>query len=306
MKTRNNHTPRTAVPAFLTLPIEIRYEIYNLALTTPLLRLQETRARSVKPLLRRCVKPLLCRCVKPLLCRCVKPLLCRCVKPLLCRCVKPLLRRCVCRSYLWSCGKPKPLANLIECFTHFLSACHQIYDEAFPFLYHHVTLSIAKPLAFANGFLLRLGSTQISQLKSIEFDIGRMAPVPLSAVEGLNSLKFNHILMVFECYPELRNLDMARMKLVGYNRTNTFSSYAPHSCRMVTEVTPEQVLSSTSTTDVGDIWNSEDTKALSRTTLKLANGSLKGFRIFRELACVPTTRSKWREGMIFSITLRKV
>jgi hypothetical protein len=288
MKTRNNHTPRTAVPAFLTLPIEIRYEIYNLALTTPLLRLQETRARSVKPLLRRCVKPLLCRCVKPLLCRCVKP----------------LLRRCVCRSYLWSCGKPKPLANLIECFTHFLRACHQIYDEAFPFLYHHVTLSIAKPLAFANGFLLRLGSTQISQLKSIEFDIGRMAPVPLSAVEGLNSLKFNHILMVFECYPELRNLDMVKMTVVGgKNRTVVFGSDAPFSFRTVREVTQEQVLSSTG---VDGIWNSKDTKALSRTALKLVTGSLKGFRIFGESVHACTAKPLWLKGRIYSITLRKV
>jgi len=92
---------------------------------------------------------------------------------------------------------------------------HQIYDEAFPFLYFHVTLSIAKPLAFTNGFLLRLGLAKVSQLKSIEFDIGPLAPGQFSAVEGPNSLKFNHILMVFECYPELRNLDMVRMKSGG-------------------------------------------------------------------------------------------
>ena len=128
----NNHTPSTAVPAFLALPIEIRYEIYNLVLTTPLLRLQETRAREREA-----------------------------------AAASLLLSQSVWRAE----AKPKPLANLIERFTHLLRVCHQIYDEAFPFFYPHVTLSIAKPLAFANGFLLRLGSTKVSQLKSIEFDM---------------------------------------------------------------------------------------------------------------------------------------
>src|SRR5271155_4796063 len=127
MKTRNNHTPRTAVPTFLALPTEIRYEIYNLVLTTPLLRLQETRARE-----REAVAASL---------------------------------RLPSRTPYGAETKLKPLANLIECFTHLLRVCHQIYDEAFPFFYPHVTLSIAKPLAFANGFLLRLGSAMVSQLK---------------------------------------------------------------------------------------------------------------------------------------------
>ena len=249
----NNHTPSTAVPAFLALPIEIRYEIYNLVLTTPLLRLQETRAREREA-----------------------------------AAASLLLSQSVWRAE----AKPKPLANLIECFTHLLRVCHQIYDEAFPFFYPHVTLSIAKPLAFANGFLLRLGSAMVSQLKSIEFDIGPLAPGQFSAVEGLNSLKFNHILMVFECYPELRNLDMVRMKVVG----NRSCSYIPVSRRTVTEATPEQV---------SNIWRSEDTKALCRTTLKLVNGSLKGFRIFMEQA-VFATGSQWAWERINSITLRKV
>src|SRR5271155_3542042 len=123
----NNHTPSTAVPAFLALPIEIRYEIYNLVLTTPLLRLQETRARERKAAAASLRSPSQTACGAE--------------------------------------AKPKPLANLIECFTHLLRVCHQIYDEAFPFFYPHMTLSIAKPLAFANGFLLRLGSTKVSQLK---------------------------------------------------------------------------------------------------------------------------------------------
>lgn len=251
MKTRNNHTPRTAVPAFLALPTEIRYEIYNLVLTTPLLRLQETRAREREA-------------------------------------AAALLRLPSRTPY----AKPKPLANLIECFTHLLRVCHQIYDEAFPFFYPHVTLSIAKPLAFANGFLLRLGSTKVSQLKSIEFDIGLLTPVQFSAVGSLNSLKFNQILMVFECYPEFRNLDMVRMKVA---RMCIFSYYAPVFDRTVTEATPEQV---------SNIWDPEDTKALCRTTLKLVNGSLKGFRIFMELVTVHMAGSQWEK--IYSITLRKV
>jgi hypothetical protein len=256
MKTRNNHTPRTAVPAFLALPTEIRYEIYDLVLTTPLLRLQETRAREREAAAASLRSP----------------------------------GQTACRAE----AKPKPLANLIECFTHLLRVCHQIYDEAFPFFYPHVTLSIAKPLAFANGFLLRLGSTKVSQLKSIEFDIGPLASGQFSAVESLNSLKFNHILMVFECYPELRNLDMVRMKVVGDNRMCMFGGYIPAFGRTVVEATPEQV---------SNIWRSEDTKALCRTTLKLVNGSLKGFRIFMERA---TTGSLWTWERIYSITLRKV
>jgi hypothetical protein len=122
MKTRGKHTPRTAVPAFLALPTEIRYEIYNLALTAPLLRLQETRTRE--------------------------------------REAAAVELRLPGGTTRGAEAKPKPLANLIECFTHLLSVCHQIYDEAFPFFYSHVTLSIAKPLAFANGLLLRLGSTK--------------------------------------------------------------------------------------------------------------------------------------------------
>jgi hypothetical protein len=174
--------------------------------------------------------------------------------------------------------------------------CHQIYDEAFPLFYSHVTLSIAKPLAFANGFLLRLGLTKVSQLKSIEFDIGPLAPGQFSAVEGPNSLKFNHILMVFECYPELRNLDTVRMKVVGDDRMCTFSSYIPVFDRTVADATPEQV---------SNIWESEDTKALCKTTLKLVNGSLKGFRIFMKLAIVSTAGSQWTWERIYSITLRK-
>jgi hypothetical protein len=261
METRNNHTPRAAVPTFLALPIEIRYEIYNLALTTPLLRLQ-AKARE-----REAAAASLC------------------------------LPGHTCGAK----AKSKSFVNLTECFTSLLRVCHQIYDEAFPFFYKHVTLSIAKPLAFANGFLLRLGSTKISQLKKIEFDIGPLASAQFSAVEGLNSFKFNHILMVFECYPELRNLDMVRMKVAG----RAFGSHARDCCRVVTEVTPEQVLSSTSTTDADNIWDSENTKALSRTTLKLVNGSLRGFRIFRELAYVSTARSQWSKEKIYSITLRK-
>jgi hypothetical protein len=256
MKMRNNHTPRTAVPAFLALPTEIRYEIYNLVLTTPLLRLQETRAREREA-----------------------------------AAASLYLSR---QTAFAAEAKPKPLANLIECFTHLLRVCHQIYDEAFPFFYPHVTLSIAKPLDFANGFLLRLGSTKVSQLKSIEFDIGPLGSGQFSAVEGLNSLKFNHILMVFECYPELRNLDMVRMKVVGNNRSG---SYVRVFDRTVTEATPEQV---------SNIWKHEDTKALCRTTLKLVNGSLKGFRIFMELAIVAKAGSQWARERIYSITLRKV
>src|ERR1700722_5427626 len=261
MKTQNNHPPRTAVPAFLALPIEIRYEIYNLALTTPLLRLLETRAREREA--------------------------------------------ADMSSHAREAEvKPKPLASLIECFTHLLRVCHQIYDEAFPFFYHHVTLSIANPLAFANGFLLRLGSTQISQLKRIEFDICPLGPVQSSAVEGLNSRKFNHILIVFECYPELRNLDMVKMTVVGgKNRTGVFGSDAPFPFRTVGEVTQEQVLSSTG---VDGIWNSKDTKALSRTALKLVNGSLKGFRIFGESVHACTAKPLGLKGRIYSITLRKV
>src|SRR5947209_5395991 len=176
MKTRNRHTRQPtvpAVPAFLALPTEIRYEVYKLVLTIPLLRLQETRARD--------------------------------------REAAAASLRLSGRTTLEAKAKPKPLAY------HLLCVCQQIYDEAFPFFYRHVTVSVAKPLAFANGFLLRLGSTKVSQLKSIEFDIGPLVPYQFSAVERLNSLKFNHILMIFECYPELRNLDMVRMKVVNKN-----------------------------------------------------------------------------------------
>ena len=64
----------------------------------------------------------------------------------------------------------------------------------------------------------------------------------------------------------------------------TFSSYIPVFDRTVAEATPEQV---------SNIWESEDTKALCKTTLKLVNGSLKGFRIFMKLAIVATAGSQW-------------
>ena len=182
MKTRKSHTTPSAVPtipAFLALPTEIRYEIYKLVLTIPLLRLQETRTTE-----REAIAASL---------------------------------HLSGRTTLEAEAKPKPLANLLN----ISSGVPSIYHEAFPFFYHHVTVSVAKPLAFANGFLLRLGLTKVSQLKSIEFDIGPLAPGQFSAVEGPNSLKFNHILMVFECYPELRNLDMVRMKSGG-RRPNVY------------------------------------------------------------------------------------
>lgn len=271
MKTPNSHTSHATVPAvpavsaFLALPTEIRYEIYKLVLTIPLLRLQETRTRE--------------------------------------REAAAASLRLSCRTTFAAEAMPKPLANLTEGFTHLLRVCHQIYDEAFPFFYRHVTVSVAKPLAFANEFLLRLGSTKVSQLKNIEFDIGPLASTQFSAVECLNSLKFNHILMIFECYPELRNLDMVRMKVVGY-RTLPLSKYDLSIYGTATEATPEQVLSST--TDLGHVWNAQEANALSRTTLKLVNGGLKGFRIFRQVADVATKRSPWQVERIYSITLRKV
>jgi hypothetical protein len=275
MKTRNSHTAHSAVPtvpAFLALPTEIRYEIYKLVLTIPLLRLQETRIRE--------------------------------------REAAAASLRLSSQTTLEAEAKPKNLANLIEPFTHLLRVCHQIYDEAFPFFYHHVTVSVAKPLAFANEFLLRLGSTKVSQLKSIEFDIGPLASMYYSAVESLNSLKFNQILKIFESYPELRNLDMVRMKVVGSNRMPPFSEYDLAAYGTETEAPPEQMLSNT--TDPGHIWNSENTKALSRVTLKLVNGNLKGFRIFRQVANATAERYPWEVGSplevvrIYSITLRKV
>lgn len=271
MKKRKSHTPRTAVPAmpavpaFLALPTEIRYEIYTLVLTIPLLRLQETRTRE--------------------------------------REAAAASLHLSGRTTFAAEAMPKPLANLTEGFTHLLRVCHQIYDEAFPFFYRHVTVSVAKPLAFANEFLLRLGSTKVSQLKNIEFDIGPLESRQFSAVECLNSLKFNHIFMIFECYPELRNLDMVRMKVVGYG-PYPFSKYDLGIHGTATEATPEQVLSSI--TDPGYVWNDRDTNALSRTTLKLVNGGLKGFRIFRQVANVATKRVPWQVERIYSITLRKV
>jgi hypothetical protein len=273
MKTPNSHTPHATVPAvpavsaFLALPTEIRYEIYTLVLTIPLLRLQETRAREREA-----------------------------------AAASLRLSRLSGRTTLAAEAMPKPLANLTEGFTHLLRVCHQIYDEAFPFFYRHVTVSVAKPLAFANEFLLRLGSTKVSQLKNIEFDIGPLESIQFSAVECLNSLKFNHILMVFECYPELRNLDMVRMKVVGYGVS--FSKYVLGIYGTATEATPEQVLSSI--TNPGYVWNNQDTNALSRTTLKLVNGGLKGFRIFRQVANVATKGSPWQVERRYSITLRKV
>jgi hypothetical protein len=106
MKTRNSRTAHSAVPTvptFLALPTEIRYEIYKLVLTIPLLRLQETRAREREA-------------------------------------VAASLRSSG-RTTLEAEAKPKPLANLIERFTHLLRVCRQTYDEAFPFFYHHVTVS---------------------------------------------------------------------------------------------------------------------------------------------------------------------
>ena len=270
MKTPNSHTPHATVPAvpavsaFLALPTEIRYEIYTLVLTIPLLRLQETRTRE--------------------------------------REAAAASLHLSGRTTFAAEAMPKPLANLTEGFTHLLRVCHQIYDEAFPFFYRHVTVSVAKPLAFANEFLLRLGPTKVSQLKNIEFDIGPLASIQFSAVECLNSLKFNHILMIFECYPELRNLDMVRMKVVGYGFP--FSKYDLDIHGTATEATPEQVLSST--TDPGYVWNDQSTNALSRTTLKLVNGGLKGFRIFRQVVNVATKGSPWQVERIYSITLRKV
>ena len=96
MKTRNRHTRQPtvpAVPAFLALPTEIRYEVYKLVLTIPLLRLQETRARD-----REAAAASLY-----------------------------LQGQTTCGAE----AKPKPLANPIECFTH-LRVCHQICDEVFP------------------------------------------------------------------------------------------------------------------------------------------------------------------------------
>jgi hypothetical protein len=87
------------------------------------------------------------------------------------------------------------------------------------------------------------------------------------------------------------------MKVVGDNRMCMFGGYVPAFGRTVKEATPEQV---------SDIWRSEDTKALCRTTLKLVNGSLKGFRIFMERAIVATAGSQWTWERIYSITLRKV
>jgi hypothetical protein len=110
--------------------------------------------------------------------------------------------------------------------------------------------------------------------------------------------------MIFECYPELRNLDMVKMKVAGNNGMYPFGKTDLDVYGAATEATPEQVLSST--TDVGHIWNCEDTNALSRTTLKLVNGSLKGFRIFRQVANVAAERSPWQMVRIYSITLRKV
>jgi hypothetical protein len=91
---------------------------------------------------------------------------------------------------------------------------------------------------------------------------------------------------------------MVRLKVAGDNQMIPFSNYE------ATEATPEQVLSST--TLVGSVWNSPDTKALSRTTLKLVNGSLKGFRVFREAVNVAAAGSQWPGGRIYSITFRKI
>lgn len=263
MKTRYKPTTRNNVSAFLSLPTEIRYDIYRLVLTAPLLRLQETKKERERP--------------------------------------NATLYGTV-RLITQAKASTQFPATSVECSKELLRVCRQIYDEAFPFFYGHVTLSIEKPLDFANNFLRHLDSTKASQIRKLRFKIGPVVPPFWEAVDHLSSFKFNHILMLFKFYPELRNLDSVVMEVVDDSRIFPFDTPDLVAYRTPMEVTPDELSSTTEPN-----WSCNGIRALHRTTIKLHSGDLEGFRIFRSLATVVHERQNRRTvASVYSITLRRL
>src|SRR2546423_7361209 len=154
MKTRNDPARPVATSAFLALPTEIRHIVYGLVLISPLLSLQETRRSERERTAAR-------------------------------------FRMRPDQSVSEVIDTTQSLASSTKCPAPLLRVCRQIYDEAFPFFYNYATLSVEKPLDFANTFLLRLGSAKVSELRNIRFKIGTLTPPFENAVHHLNSLKFN-------------------------------------------------------------------------------------------------------------------
>ena len=207
-------------------------------------------------------------------------------------------------------GKDKPelVSESVESFTQLARVCHQVYHEVFPFLYSHATLSSDEPFDFANRFLRHLDPIKISQLRNIEFDIGPISVKPsVQDFERPKIPKFDHILTVFEHYPELENLDMLKIKGLGPWAENTFINFDLDCMNKSTEVTRDEL--SSCPPSVGKILFSDKTTTFFKTALKLAGGSLKGCKIFIQVAKKPQVLPKeklWWAGGIYSITFRKV
>ena len=269
MKKRNSLARHGAVPAFLVLPTEIRCEVYRLVLTAPLLRAQDSRRSGVDK-------------------------------------TAPELRTSgVAITELEDSTQSS--ASSSDCSTQVLRVCRQIYDEAFPFFYGHVTLSVEKPLDFANFFLLRLEPTKLSQLRRLRFKVGRLTPPFKNAIDHLNSFKFSQIQKVFESYAELRNLDEVVVDILpgSWVKYSQHSEFQLNAYQTATEVSLEQL--SQNKADLHHPFELEYTRKLYRTIFNLAGGNLRGFKIFWKLYDVPTVTpgAPYRRERGHTITLQK-
>ena len=196
----------------------------------------------------------------------------------------------------------KRFADAAECPIQVLHVCRQIYDEVFPLFYRHATLSIEKPLDFANTFLLRLDPAKVSQLRKIKFKVGTLTPPFRNAVDHLNSSKFDQILTIFKCYPELGNLDKVVLEILAESSAWFTRSQLDGTA---TEVSPEQLLLSSN--QLFPRRNFEKTNALHKTILNLASDRLKGFKIFWNVGnVIPARGDDFRPlKRMYTITLRR-
>jgi hypothetical protein len=249
METHNKPTTPVNAPSFLALPTEIRCEIYKLILTAPLLKLQETRNERERT---------------------------------------AAAARISGRAATEVNGNTQSFANSVECSTQFLRVCRQIYDEAFPFFYSHVTVAIENPLEFANSFLFRLDSTKILRLKSLKFRVaGLEGPGWQKSVDRLKTLRFNHMVTVFESYLDLQNLDVFVMETVDrvWWRGDAIRDF-----------NTEYALESSSITIEGNPAPGWINARLWKAGVMLAKGSLRDFKLSRKLICTVITSSSNRLG----------
>ena len=251
MKTRKTLTTRVTVPTFLALPTEIRYEIYRLLLTVPLLRLQEHTIGFPT--------------------------------------IIALPLRFPGQASREAKTQPRPVDGSAECSTQVLRLCHQIYDEAFPFFYSHVTIAIEKPFDFANGFLFRLDSPKISQLRNLIFRTAELGN--RDQLMGANHSRapgYKHIVTVFKSYPELKNLDIFVMETVD-------RIWSPMNVGFSEEIDVE---SSSITSEINPAPYGINTR-LWRAGVMLAKGSLKNFtmsRIFKRIILISDSSNTGHGG----------